>query len=126
MTPKQITARINEAWVACSNLYRGRWAENFLDDAWEAAAAGERRHRRGMPPGRYRLNVSTCATYFVVKWFLEEQGPPTSWAQAASIRDDARLALAARDRCPANDVQRLREEFADVLAIDYSKDIACA
>ncbi len=120
-----IHAQIHTAYSDCLRLSRQHQQGfgNLLEQAFEAAQQGERRHRRHQE-GRWRMSVLDAARYFAVKWFLDTHQAPKSWAAACSVRDDVRLALGARDTCPKPELRRLRKLHAAVLAIDYAEQMA--
>ena len=128
------TKRIQKAYEACYSLCNRYHATEFLERALDSARKGERGHRamgnrftRGQ--ASYRIPVADAARYFAVKWFLDNEFQCSSFDCAVSLREDALYALGARDRVLATEgtaelMLALRDTFADVLAIDYAKDIA--
>lgn len=141
----KIKGRIWAAYVACERLCDSdRDASEWLRRSFDSACAAEKQHRatgKRFTNGAetYKLPVADAARYFAVRWFLDtERGGPglagrplTSFADACSIREDALYGLGARDAiCGRIDHrsahkltawQKLREEYADVLALDYSE-----
>lgn len=134
----QIQKRISAAYSACYQLCESnRNAEQWLTRALDAARRGEKQHRR--IPSDYRLTVADAARYFAVRWFLDtERGGPgrggqcRDFADACCMREDALYALGARDelvrplekdKLPPKAMawHKLREEYADVLSLDYVK-----
>jgi hypothetical protein len=75
------------------------------------------------------MSVDDCASYFVVKWFLDVKAyaPPQDWYEPSTLRDDCRLAFAAMSKVlrgignerAADAVDELRASCANVLALDY-------
>ena len=146
----KIKGRIWDAYVACERLCESdRDADGWLRKAFDEACKGEKAHRAmgsrflQQPSSRmYKLPVADAARFFAVKWFLDTErgspgrgGQPLDFADACSLRPDALYALGARDRilCPnqtdklppkAMAWHKLREEFADVVGLDYSEVFA--
>lgn len=121
MTVAKQTVRIRHAYADCLSLARRhqRGFGNWLEQACEAAGVGERQHRRA--GDHWRVTIRTAAQYFAVKWFLTcDNRKRFTWAEACGTRDDARLAYGAAGTCPAKELAKLRREYADVLAYDYS------
>lgn len=132
--------RIQEAYAACYRLCESdRDACQWLERSLDAARRGEKQHRR--IPSNYRHPIADAARYFAVKWFLDTErgvaqrsgGKPLDFADACSIREDALYGLGARDaimrpndhsKLPPKAMawHKLREEYADVLALDYVKE----
>jgi len=116
---------IREAYFDCLKLaekHQSGWS-CLLSLAFDAAKEGERRHRKSSP-GKWRISVDDAARYFAVKWFLDSTKGPENWAAACMLRDDARLALGARDLCPKAEIRKLRKFHAACLALDYSEQMA--
>lgn len=146
--PSKIKGRIWDAYVACERLCESdRDADAWLRKSFEETHAGEQRHRQAGKRftdglAKYKLPVADAARYFAVRWFLDTErgspgrgGQPLDFADACSIRPDALYALGARDRImqpkqtdklppKAMAWHKLREQFADVLALDYSEVFA--
>lgn len=144
----RIKGRIWDAYVACERLCESdRDASAWLRRSFDSACAAERQHRAAGKrftngAASYKLPVADAARYFAVRWFLDtERGGPgrggqvTSFADACSIREDALYGLGARDaimrpndhsKLPPKAMawHKLREQFADVLALDYSEVFA--
>lgn len=123
-----IQRRLSQAFAECSKACRissgGHEADRYLQAALDAATDGERRHRKaGRGMSAYKQPIGHAALYFAIKWFLDEsQLVPDSWADACGVRDDVRFAYAARSLVESELRDALREKFADVLALDYSRD----
>lgn len=127
----KLQSRVWDAYVACDDLCgHDRSASEWLERAFDAACAGEKRHRAAWGGGiRYTWPIAAAARYFAVKWFLDLGKPPESYADACQLREDCLYAYGARDRLSGEDLRKwagLRVEFADVLAIDYTKDIGAS
>lgn len=145
---KGIKSRIWDAYVACERLCESdRDADAWLRRSFEEACKSERAHRatgRRFTNGvaSYKLPVADAARFFAVKWFLDTErgspgrgGQPLDFADACAIRTDALYALGARDRIlypnqtdklppKAMAWHKLREEYADVVGLDYSEIFA--
>ena len=130
-----IQNRIGAAYSAVYALACRHNATEYLSRSLEAARADERGHRamgarftRQRASDMYRIPVADAARYFAVRWALDDSfTAPTSWCAAADVREDTMYGLAARDRLRDSDRaawEGLRSEYADVLAIDYSEQIA--
>ena len=144
----KLKKRIWDAYVACERLCdNDRDAEAWLRRSFEEACKGEKMHRamgRSFTNGQagYKLPVADAARFFAVKWFLDTErgspgrgGQPLDFADACAIRPDALYALGARDRIlqpkqtgslppKAMAWHKLRDEYADVVALDYSEVFA--
>lgn len=106
----------------------GMEACSLIRKATDAALEGEKGHRRGGPPSRYRESVETAARYFVVKWFLDP-AKIASAADAARVRLDCLYASALRAELVGRmgaDLTTLWPKLEPVAAIDYSDDIVGA
>lgn len=108
-------------------------ASILLQRAFEASEKTERAHRamgrRMSPTSGYRHTVSTAACFFVARAVLVgPKSAPTSWLDAASIREDVATGWAVHDWLLLNKPDQLRAlalEWRDALeGIDYAKDIA--
>ena len=141
-----VQKRIQACFGDCYRLAESCGAGEWLKQALDAAREGERGHRRmgarfTNGAARYRLPVSDAARYFACKFFLDASnlGEAQSFEQVMRFREDCRLAYAARDRVcqpersgnavfnhgPKSSVWHdLRGVYADVLALDYSNDVA--
>lgn len=117
--------RIRSAYFACVSLCdNSRDASQWLQQAFDAALAGEKGHRR-VEGSAYKGSLADAARYFVVKWFLSANAAPASFAEACALREDALRAYGARDLVRQNEGKDLKwrdleEEYADVLGFDYS------
>ncbi len=131
----KIQKRIQEAYAACYRLCQSDHnASQWLTRSLEEARKGEVGHRKmgarfTRGAARYKLPVADAARFFAVKWFLDTQGPPNSYAEACSWREDALYAFAARDMVRSNPAKaetwlRLYSEFQDVRELDYAEQFA--
>lgn len=59
----------------------------MLEQAYQAALDGERRHRRGRP-GRHKASAQVAAKYFAVKWVAHAPLALESWLDAVDVRTD--------------------------------------
>lgn len=133
-----VQKRIQACYGDCYRLAMRFGADGLLSQSLEAAREGERSHRRiggRLTSGhaRYRWPVADAARYFACKWFLDvaAYAPPQDWASATELRDDCRLAYAACSKVlrgigerHAEELDKLRSDFADVLALDYAEECA--
>jgi hypothetical protein len=144
----KVQKRIQEAYAACYRLCEGsREATEWLERSLDAARRGEAQHRKAGArfthgQAAYRLPIADAARYFAVKWFLDtERGGPgrggqcLDFADACGLREDRLYGLGARDAIvrprqtdslppKATAWHKLRQDFADVLALDYSEVFA--
>ncbi len=110
----------------CHLCQSDRNAADWIARAHKAAADGERRHR-AHSPSSYKLPVEDAACFFAVKWFLGVDNPPKSFADAATLREDAFYALAARDRVKLDPGKSehwhyMYSELQDIRELDYLKE----
>lgn len=127
--------RIQEAYAACYRLCESdrdasQWLERSLDSA-RREEVGHRKMGARFTRGaaRYKLPIADAARFFAVKWFLDIQDPPRSFADACGWREDALYAFAARDRVRDSSAKaetwlRLYSEYQDVRDLDYSETFA--
>ncbi len=131
-----IQKRIAAAYAACYRLCSQRGAgraQDYLEKSLDAARRGESEHRKAgarftRSVAKYKLPVADAARFFAVKWFLDETAGPEDYTAAACLREDVLNALAARDEVRREvgyqEWRELREEFLDVVELDYCKVFA--
>jgi hypothetical protein len=131
----KVQKRIQEAYAACYRLCCGeRDADEWLTRSLEEARKSEVGHRKmgarfTRGAASYKLPIADAARFFAVKWFLNTQAAPQSFAQACEWREDALYAFAARDRVRDSSAKaetwlRLYSEYQDVRDLDYSEVFA--
>ena len=133
----KVQRRIQEAYAACYRLCEAgtRQSTEWLEKSLDAARRGETGHRAmdarflQKPASRmYKLPVADAARFFAVKWFLDYAKAPESYADACALREDCLYGYGARDSLAGEElVERwalLRNEYADVIGLDYSEVFA--
>ena len=128
MNTRKMTAAMNTAFRLFEAAAGQAGVDRGFDKAFQFAVLEEREHRRFGKSftgdrNRYRLSVVTCAKLFVVQRIADPR-PVTCAKDVLFTVPSALLAAAIRQVLDEEDMMPPAESYADVLQIDYARDVA--